>query len=335
LQKAILAYAFGLAAFITAAQAQTVNQPLKSPIRTVTPVADGSPECNSMITPVRNVIVAAPYAGGPKDTFISQYSAALTNLEWFSGVVTTTSDKYLKDRQRSQSRCVLQNLAHWARAGALLGMNNNQGRFQIRFNAASICTSYLKIIGDDSLPAEDKTVVEKWMLDLASEVRSGLFWDTSKPERDLVRVNNHAYIAGLSAVLCAIAGSGDTSLEEWGLRQYKVGVSQITRGAILPHEAARGRRAFYYHALALTNLVFLAEIGERNGIAMFDMYNGAIHRIAEWMQNAVMDPFAASKRWGESQDTSYVSSWGAPGCRSIMTGFRIAGRPRQTSMAWS
>jgi hypothetical protein len=66
----------------------------------------------------------------------------------------------------------------------------------------------------------------------------------------------------------------------------------------------RGQRALHYQLYALGPLVMLAELGEANGMDMYGMRDGAIHRLVRFNIDAMKDPSIIVKRTGVAQDTA-------------------------------
>jgi poly(beta-D-mannuronate) lyase len=92
------------------------------------------------------------------------------------------------------------------------------------------------------------------------------------------------------AVAAVGIATNDRGLFEWGLAQYRLGVEQIQDDGTLPLELMRRGRALHYHLYALAPLVMLAEMGERNGILLYQEQHGRLHRLVNRVVQGVSNP---------------------------------------------
>lgn len=67
-------------------------------------------------------------------------------------------------------------------------------------------------------------------------------------------------------------------------------------------EMNRAGMALHYQLYALDPLIMLAEVGEANGLDMYDVNHGAIHRLVKFDVAALQDPGIIAKRTGVRQN---------------------------------
>ena len=113
--------------------------------------------------------------------------------------------------------------------------------------------------------------------------------------------NNHAYWTGLGVAAAGIAAN-DRSLFDWGIGKFDLGADAVTADGTLPLEMKRGQRAIHSHFFALTPLVYLAELGEANGLEPYARNGGAIKRLVERSVAGSRDPRWFALRAGATQD---------------------------------
>jgi len=183
----------------------------------------------------------------------------------------------------------------WAQANALDGTVNRQGAYEREWTLGGLALSFLKLrdsgVAD---PAGSPGVVASWLAAVARRVEPAY-------EGPKANANNHAYWTGLAVAAAGVAAD-DRALFDWGVAKYKIGVDQITPDGTLPLEMARGERALHYHFYALTPLVMLAELGRANGVDLYGMDGGALHRLVRRLIPAVADPQSFAKPAGAVQD---------------------------------
>jgi poly(beta-D-mannuronate) lyase len=159
--------------------------------------------------------------------------------------------------------CVLAWLDAWARAGAMLGVVNQQGGYEQEWTLGGLALTWLEVRDAPGLDAAATQRVLGWFGALAAAVRPRY---DRVPRPGLTSVlNNHAYWAGLAVAAAGIARD-DRALFDWGIARLRIGIGQIDADGGLPLELGRGRLALHYHLFALEPLLALNEMAHANGI---------------------------------------------------------------------
>src|SRR5258708_10779979 len=134
---------------------------------------------------------------------------------------------------------------------------------------------WLRIRDATSLPQTTQAEVPAWFKRVALGVMPP-YEDTSSKSRTVPR-NNHSAWAGLAVAAAGVAAN-DHDLLDWGIRRYRLTISQIQEDGTLPLELARARRALHYHLFAAGPVVVLAELAAANGLDLYGAASGAVHR---------------------------------------------------------
>jgi poly(beta-D-mannuronate) lyase len=190
----------------------------------------------------------------------------------------------------------LEELRGWASAGALLGEVNKQGSYERKWTLGSLALAFLKIRAAPGLDPAKVAAAGEWLAKVADAVMPP-YDDMSQSASH----NNHAYWAGLSVAAAGVAVN-ERRLFDWGMARARMGISDIRADGTLPHEMERGRLALHYHAFALPPLVMLAELGEANGVHLYDENGGALRRLADRVIRGMEDPGSFEKLAGTTQE---------------------------------
>jgi poly(beta-D-mannuronate) lyase len=246
--------------------------------------------CPEPAEPVRDVMGVSFYT----DAYHSIVDLRLVNdnhthlkaISTFLGMVSQMTDRYLRSGDTAAAHCAFVWLTRWAQADAMLGRVNRQGAYECKWTLGGLALSYVKIQHAPDLDDQARYQVERWFRRLAAVVRA----EYQHPERVDNR-NNHAYWAGMAIAAVGIA-TNDRGLFEWGLAQYRLGIKQIQEDGTLPLELDRKGRALHYHLYALAPLVMLAEMGERNGIPLYQEQHGRLSHLVNRVVQGVSNPEA-------------------------------------------
>lgn len=266
----------------------------------------GSFTCASPPKPVRDLRVDGFYADrGSGSSVVDReaeagYREATQSITRYEDGLTQISDRYLasKPPNAALAACVLDWLAVWAAAGAMLGEASQQGGYVRKWGLAPVAASYLKIRDEPTLDATKKKAVEQWIRRWARVVRDD--YDSTKLES---RRNNHLYWAAWSVGLAAVV-LDERALFDWSMEKTRLGLKQIREDGTLPLEMGRKARAYHYHAFASAPLVLTAELAARNGIDLYGEYDGALRRlVARTIAGFSDDTFFATAT-GVKQDRS-------------------------------
>jgi poly(beta-D-mannuronate) lyase len=246
--------------------------------------------CPEPADPVRDVMGVSFYTDAYHSIvdlrLINNNHTQLKAISTFLGMVSQMTDRYLRSGDTAAAHCAFVWLSHWARANAMLGRVNQQGAYERKWTLGGLALSYVKIQHAPDLDDQARYQVQRWFRRLAAVVRA----EYQHPERVDNR-NNHAYWAGMAIAAVGIA-TNDRGLFEWGLAQYRLGIKQIQEDGTLPLELDRKGRALHYHLYALTPLVMLAEMGERNGIPLYQEQHGRLSHLVNRVVQGVSNPEA-------------------------------------------
>jgi poly(beta-D-mannuronate) lyase len=231
--------------------------------------------------------------------------------------------------------CAFGWLRAWAVAGGFAGNVNRQGEYEREWTLCGLALAYLKLRDTGRFAAAPgRAEVEGWLAHLARIVQP-----ISEKE---VELNNHAYWTGLGVAAAGVAAN-DRKRFEWGLSKYDLGASAVLADGTLPLEMKRGRRALHYHFFALTPLVFLAELGEANGLDLYARNGSAVKRLEARSLAGARDPSWFGTRSGEVQDIvtggplstdeiawmePYGARFGSSGFEDILARYRPLDYPR-------
>jgi poly(beta-D-mannuronate) lyase len=245
---------------------------------------------------------------------MAQYQAQVAGLHQYQFELAKRVDLYVETASAARAECVLDWMAPWAAADAMLAPMTLQGRFEQKWHAAGVCLDFLKIGAASGLVPDKLARVRAYLVKLGRAARDGNHADGQPPgSDDVIAHNNHAYWAGLAAAACAIAGD-DRPLFDWGASQLRMATGEITPEGMLPLEVQRGSRALGYHAMSLDALTMLAALAEANGRHPWDEAGGALHRLVATTARGYLDPQMFARASGSPQEdnaafASYYLSW--------------------------
>jgi poly(beta-D-mannuronate) lyase len=219
-------------------------------------------------------------------------------LHRYARKVTFMADRALVQRQHRDAvtACLVRWLGEWADAGAMLGeIDGPLAQHYRKWTLASIALAYVAIKPGADIGARRKAAIEGWLRRLAGEMDA--YYGSWRRES----WNNHMYWQGLAEAAVA-AAVDDRRLLEKAAEKYRHAVDALTPEGLLPKEVARAEKAYGYHAFSLAPLVLLAEIGERNGMALYALRGGAIHRLARVVVQGMEETAGFERLVGKRQD---------------------------------
>lgn len=230
----------------------------------------------------------------------AEYDKAADVYLVLSRAAALAADAYLDKGSRTAALCVYSLLDAAAKADAWDGkMDNFSGVYVQNWLLSGVGIAYLKVRPSGLGTAEQDAEIQKWFKLLAGRVRD--FFDAEVPRLGgPANENNHIYWAGLAVAAEAIADN-DKDAGGWALYAYRMGIANIQPDGSLNAEMNRGQRALHYHLYALASLILLAELGEANGIDLYEENNGAIHRLVKFCKAGLEDPKILEKRTGVAQ----------------------------------
>ncbi len=218
--------------------------------------------------------------------------------------IVKPADAFRETGSRAAARCVIDRTFALARADSFDGrMSSNQAFYVQGWVAGAVAIAYLKVRGSGLATPQENNVIAAWLLRIDGQTRS--YYDNRQGSSD--GQNNHFYWAGLESAAIGTVGD-DHKAFNWGVRAYKEGVGSIRPDGTLPREMQRGARALHYHLYALAPLVLLAEFGAANGLDLYAVDGGAIHRLVRRSVAGLADPSPFEHATGVPQELAKTPS---------------------------
>jgi poly(beta-D-mannuronate) lyase len=254
--------------------------------------------------PVKNLVLGNVYKrSDPTRSEIDPeakeiYQAETKNLNVFQDKLSKSANDYLKSGGSDQNaaRCAIDWLYDWSQGHALLGQMNVQGTYARQWALAGISSSYVQVRSFD-YDASKKKAIDKWLDDVAAAVMS----DYADIEKSIGRQNNHLYWAAWAVTSTGVA-TEQKDLYNWGVSRAKYALQvQIQDDGTLPLELTRGKKSLQYHIFALAPLVMISEAAMRNGEDLYELNDGALHRLVKLTFDNVQDPSYIQKLTGYEQ----------------------------------
>lgn len=213
--------------------------------------------------------------------------------------IVAAADAFRKTGSRSAALCVIHAANALAAANSMAGhMSSSQAVYVQGWIAGQIAIDYLKVRGYGFSTAEEDAAVGAWLKRIAEQTKAYY----AKPGKGEGNRNNHYYWAGIEVAAIGVMAN-DRPDFDWGIETYKDGVGRIQPDGTLPLEMARGVRALHYHLYALAPLVLLAEFGEANGMDLYTLDGGAIHRLVKTSLHGAIDPSLFVEKTGVKQES--------------------------------
>lgn len=251
------------------------------------------PACEDLPPPITNLATETIYqAEDLSRTEIDPQAQAryLKQIEpvrkYVRGVIRLANSFALsKGRDRKAASCAARALAEWAKAGAMSGAQTQIAMFNRATMLAGISAAYIQIRESRQFAPGEQAMIEDWLRGLAAQTR--VFYQ-GKRDSKTVAPNNIQYWGSLGVAMAAIAANDKEQLA-WAVEAVRLGACQATPEGALPRELARKQRALHYHLFAITPLVMLAEIAERNDLPGYDQCGGALHRVISFALRSLTD----------------------------------------------
>lgn len=216
--------------------------------------------------------------------------------------VGLAADAYLSKGSRAAAACVYSLLDAAAKADAWAGeMPQSQDVYIQNWLLSGAGIPYLKVRDSGVGTAQQDAEIQQWFHHLAQ--REQAHFDRGKGHPTTDAYNNHMYWAGLALVTEGIADN-DQNAFLWGIATYYQGVGLILPDGSFVAEMNRAGMALHYQLYALDPLIMMAELGEANGVDMYSVDHGAIHRLVKFDLDALQDPSIIAKRTGVQQNIS-------------------------------
>ncbi len=231
---------------------------------------------------------------------LAAFKAASEGPTHLGQYATNAADAWLSKGSRAAAVCVYSLLDAAAKADAWDGkMPQLNGVYLQNWMLSGTAIAYLKVRNSHTGTPDQDADIQKWFRLLAARVREYFDIQRTKPGSDAY--NNHMYWAGLAVAAQGIAGN-DVNAFLWGIETYRMGVDAIQSDGSLTAEMNRAAMAEHYQLYALGPLVMLAEMAAANGLDLYAVDNGAIHRLVRFSVAGRLDPSIIEKRTGVPQN---------------------------------
>ena len=232
------------------------------------------------------------------------YEASSGPLKEAAKQIVSAADAYRTTGSREAANCTVSLLAQMASNKTLTGrMSSGQAYYVQGWLAGAFAVADLKVRDSEVGSPEQQKLISDWLTVLANATRG---WYDEAARRH-PQGNNHLYWAG--AEIAAVAAVADRQdLLQWAVHSFKNGADQVAADGTLPLELARSTRAFHYHLYALAPLVFLAEMGEANGLDLYTYNHHAITRLADACVSGLQDPTLFETKAHAKQEVPKVPS---------------------------
>ena len=296
-----------LLALALLAAAATQDEHLHSPWDDRTITATDAPYQCPALPEFAKIIDAEPYytdshasvIDPAKKAAYEKASEGPTHLGQYAGLA---ADAYLSEGSRAAAACVYSLLDAAAKADAWAGeMPHFQDVYVQNWMLSGTAIPYLKVRNSGAGTPQQDAEIRQWFHRLAGRVQ--IYFDKGKGHPKSDAYNNHLYWAGLAFAAAGVADN-DQNAFLWGIATYYQGVGLIQPDGSLVAEMNRAGMALHYQLYALAPLIMLAELGEANGVDMYNVNHGAIHRLVKFDFAALEDPAIIAKRTGVPQNTS-------------------------------
>ena len=231
---------------------------------------------------------------------LAAFNAASEGPTHLGQYATSAADAWLSRGSRSAAACVYSLLDAAAKADAWDGkMPQPNGVYLQNWMLGGTAIAYLKVRNSRTGTADQDADIQRWFRLVAARVREYFDMQRTRPGSDAY--NNHMYWAGLAVAAQGIAGN-DVNAFLWGMNTYYLGVNAIQPDGSLTAEMNRAGMAEHYQLYALGPLVMLAELGVANGLDLYPLNNGAIHRLVKFSVAGRLDTSIIEKRTGVPQN---------------------------------
>lgn len=214
------------------------------------------------------------------------------------------------DTQLSAASCIMEQLALWAKADALLGRlddNSPKGRRQAIlitiFNTQALTSSFSVATQAGGGTEAEKTAVEAWFSRLSAAIEAEFtppMVPRLKEDRWLDRNANTRYWAAAAVALLAV-NTQDRQKLGWSMNVLHEAIQEAAPDGGFPFELARGTRALHYQNFAMKALTILVAVADANAVKMAPEDEQKLAVIAGFTADMFEKPELLSARLGREQ----------------------------------
>jgi poly(beta-D-mannuronate) lyase len=186
-------------------------------------------------------------------------------------------------------------IATWADADALAGLDSNTARLTIGARLAGFALVLLQI---DPATADPATLarIDSWLTRRLTEQID--YWEEDAPEG--ARTGNLRAWAALAAAATA-ARTADPALRYWAAASAARVLCSAAPDGSLPQEMRRGRLALQYQLHAITPLTVTALLLERQGLPLTGICDAALDRAVGFALSDLADGTRSAALSGAAQ----------------------------------
>lgn len=229
---------------------------------------------------------------------MAAYTAASAPVKDMGRAIVASADAFRQTGSKAAGTCTVKLIESLAANNSMDGrMSSNQSRYVQGWVAGAVAIAFLKVRGYGFSTHQQDAAIGRWLVAIGEQTKS--FYD--KPSKGDGNRNNHYYWAGIELTAIGVVAENKADFD-WGINTYRDGVNRIQPNGALPLEMARGERALHYHLYALAPLVLLAEFGEANGMDLYALNHGAIHKLERISIHGLSDPSLFEKATGIKQE---------------------------------
>jgi poly(beta-D-mannuronate) lyase len=220
---------------------------------------------------------------------------ALKPVDDFLRDLARLANKALDGSDPAAAACVTAQVAAWAEADALAGLDTPTARLTVGARLAGFALVMLQV-APGAADAEALIRIDAWLTRRLTDQIA--FWEEDAP--DGARIGNLRAWAALAAAATA-AHSGDARLRYWAAASAAHVLCSAAADGSLPQEMARGRLALQYQLHAITPLVVTALLLERQGLPLTGVCDGALDRAVGFALADLDDGAASAALSGAAQ----------------------------------
>ena len=241
-------------------------------------------DCPAAPEPVLGLAFDSRYAAGSAtrseidEGAAAEAAAALRPVDDFLRDLSRRANAALDGSDPDAAGCVVAQVAVWAGADALKGLESPTARLTVGARLAAFALVLLQVAPPTAKDAaagdtDAMALIDAWLTRRLFEQIA--FWEEAAP--DGARTGNLRAWAALAAAATA-ARTGDAALRYWAAASAAHVLCSAAPDGSLPQEMGRGRLALQYQLHAITPLVVTALLLERQGLPLTGVCGGALDR---------------------------------------------------------
>ncbi|WP_296038697.1 alginate lyase family protein [uncultured Agrobacterium sp.] len=249
-------------------------------------------DCPKPAAPVVNVDLPSRYKDDDKsrseldETLNAEVEKALAPIDAFIRDLASTANATTNEKKaKLAADCIFNNIAAWARAGALKNAETMNAHLALSSRIAGIAAAYARALTVQKPSAETEPLIDKWLVELAKMQVD--YFNTEAPP--MASRNNHRAWAGLAAAqVGAIANRQD--LLDWGAQTNEMLICSANDDGSLPEEMKRKDKALHYQLHAVAPIVVTAQILAASIPGAPSVCQGKLDKIVDFTIAALTNP---------------------------------------------